>query len=814
MKKYKIRTCVRVPKIVVLVALMLLCVFAARIVAGKITGFAGSILEVYNDYKAFATDTLRDVDVETFYTSNATKIYFADGTLLTTLSRADKHNYIEYDDLPLDVAHAFISIEDKRYYLHRGVDWKSTCYAGAMEVLTHGNSGRGGSTITQQLARNKFLTFERSYERKLKEIFLATELEKKFDKDQIMEFYVNTINFSNNYYGIGSAALGYFGKSISECSLSEIALLCAIPNNPTVYNPRTNLKNTISRRNLILREMYANGFISNKQYLKAIKSKPKIQGGIQDKFYNYESSYAVKCTVDEIMHSNGFKFRYAFNSTKSYKRYNKKYEAEFDRTLDVLKGCGYTVKTSLDRDIQKTAQNAINEQLAHDRRKQKDKVFLLQGAATVIDNSTGYVVGIVGGRSQNGITNNGINTFNRAYQSYRQPGSTIKPLIVYAPAIESGMRPDDMVEDKAIKNGPHNSDGKYLGEISLRYAVEKSRNTVAWSLFESNGIDAGLKKLESMQYSRILPEDHNLAAALGGFTKGVSTVEMASAYAALENKGVFRSPTCVVSILTMDGEERCTNRARKRIYSQVAAEYMTDILTGVATEGTAAGLTIGNGIPIACKTGTTNNNVSGWFCGYSPYYTCAVYVGADDGSGTSGLYGSTDPKNIWRSIQEDLCSGKKVIAFDLNKIQQTEYEATDMDDVDIEDVHGDIFSDGNEDLVGKENGVSDTMNIQGEVEKSEKPEEPEEPDEIIGEIKKPDEPEEPDEPSEGLEEPSTDSEEPTDGFEEPLEPDEPEIPSDEPSVEPEEPSVEPEEPSEEPPVSSDEIEGEGTGMYE
>ena len=807
MKKYKIRTCVRVPKICILAVLVLLCVLAVRAVAGKVTGFAGSILEVYNDYKVFATDTLKDVDAETFYTSNATKMYFADGTLLTTLSRADKHNYVEYEDLPLDVVHAFISIEDKRFYLHRGVDWKSTCYAGAMEVLTHGNSGRGGSTITQQLARNKFLTFERSYERKLKEIFLATELEKKFNKDQIMEFYVNTINFSNNYYGIGSAALGYFGKSISECSLPEVALLCAIPNNPTVYNPRTNLKNTISRRNLILREMYANGFISNEQYLKALKSKPKIQEGTHDKFYNYESSYAVKCAVEEIMRGNGFEFRYAFNSNKSYKRYNKKYEEEFDRTLDVLKGCGYTVKTSLDRNVQKTAQRAIDEQLAHDSRKQKNKVFLLQGAATVIDNSTGYVVGIVGGRSQKGITNQGINTLNRAYQSYRQPGSTIKPLIVYAPAIESGMRPDDVVEDKEIKGGPRNSDGKYLGEISLRYAVEKSRNTVAWSLFESNGVDTGLEKLEFMQYSRILPEDYNLAAALGGFTKGVSTVEMASAYAALENKGVFRSPTCIVSILTMDGVECCTDRVKKRIYSQVAAEYMTDILTGVATEGTAAGLTIGEGIPIACKTGTTNNNVSGWFCGYSPYYTCAVYVGADDGSGTSGLYGSTDPKNIWRSIQEDLCRGKKVIVFDLDKIQQTEYEATDMDDVDIEDVQGEIYSDGNEDLVGKEDAVSESIDIQGEVEK---------PAEIPGEIEEPEpvEPEEPEEPEEPAEPEEPDEpvvpEEPT----EPVNPTEPTEPSVNPE-EPTEPSVEPEEPSEEfeePPVSNDEIEGEDTGM--
>lgn len=766
MKDYRIRYSVRVPRVIIVLIVLGALAHLAFVGVGRMTGYADTLLGVFGEYNTFAEKTLEGVTEDTFYTSKETRIYFADGTLLTTLSKSDQFNYVRYDDIPVDVVNAFVAIEDKRFYLHNGVDWKSTVYAGVLDVLTHGHGGRGGSTITQQLARNKFLTFEKSYERKLKEILLALKLEEKFDKKQIMEFYVNTINFSNNYYGINAAALGYFHKDIGNCSVAEVALLCAIPNNPTTYNPRTNLENTISRRNVILREMYANGFIDRDSYLDSLNSEPVIYSDTTKTFHNYESSYAIKCTVEELMKANGFEFKYKFSSDKKYTKYWRQYESVYEDTLEALKGCGYTVKTSIDPSVQKCMQKAVNSQLKHSKTRQENGVYLLQGAATVIDNDTGYVVGIVGGRTQKGITDTGIITLNRAYQSYRQPGSTIKPLIVYAPSVEQGLRPDDEVDDSEIENGPRNADGKYLGAIKLRYAVEKSRNAVAWRLFDEVGVETGLRKLRQMQFSRIMPEDYNLAAALGGFTKGVSTVEMAAGYATLSNKGVYREPTCVVSIVADDGEVLNRERAEERVYSKVSAEYMTDILTGVAVEGTAAGLTIGKGFPIACKTGTTNNNVSGWFCGYSTYYTCAVYVGADDGSGTPGLYGAAEPKRIWQQIEESLCRGKKVIEFDLADIDKTEYEATKLDDTEMEDMQKDVYSDGNEHLVVKDSSTDvKPVDIQGTVDKTDAEQdvpitdfESEEPEEDVeDDVEAPDDTE-----TDDLDEPPDDAEEPDD----------------------------------------------------
>lgn len=750
MERYKVRFSVRIHGIAI--AIVILCVLAHFAFWGieKLTGVADSLLDIYKEYDSFAEEIVADVDEDTFYTSKETKIYFADGTLLTKLSNSDHYNYVYIDDVPIEVENAFISIEDKRFYLHKGVDWQSTVYAGILEVLTHGNSSRGGSTITQQLARNKFLTFEKSYERKLKEILIALKLEEKFTKKQILEFYINTINFSNNYYGINAASNGYFHKDISECTTAEVALLCAIPNNPSIYNPRTNLNNTIKRRDIILREMYANDFISKQEYLSSLEEEPVIYNSSSKDFYNYESSYAIFCTVEELMKYDGFDFRYSFKSNKDYKKYMKKYQKEYDKVLGILKTGGFTVKTSLNRDVQDSVQKAVDKQLKKYKKKQDNGVYLVQGAATVIDNASGYVIGIVGGRSQKGITDSNIITLNRAYQSYRQPGSTIKPLLVYTPALEQGMKPNDTVIDEYVEDGPHNAGNNYSGKITLRYAVEKSKNVVAWNLFRQIGVSTGMKKLEQMQYSKVLPSDYNLASVLGGFTKGVSTVEMAAGYATLANNGLYREPTCVINIIDCTNKILLQSREDIRVYDKVATEYMTDILMGVATDGTAAGLTIGHGIPIACKTGTTNNNVSAWFCGYSPYYTCAVYVGADDGSGTKGLYGATAPKNIWKQIEEDLCAGKKKISFNLKDIEKTEYEETDLDDAHIEDTHGNVYSDGNEDIVKTEN-ISDPLVIQGETNKDDK-QEIVDPIDIDGEIPEEEEPEEVVEDTEDTEE--------------------------------------------------------------
>lgn len=576
---------------------------------------------------------------EDFCSGETSYVYDEEGTVLLKL-KADKDTiYVEYKDLPDDIKNAFVAIEDKRFYQHKGVDLASTVNAAFLLVKNKGEVQRGGSTITQQLARNTYLSFTVSYERKIREIFLALGLEQRYSKEQILEFYINSINFGNGYFGIGAAAKGYFGKTVDKLSLSEIAFLCAIPNNPTFYNPRTNFDHTISRRNTILHEMYQQGYIGSKTYTTAVQDKICVKS--EDNLeYGYKASYALNCTVKEFMKLAGFKFEYKWKTDTEYEDYKNKYNQAYEEALHTLKVGGYSITVSLNDATQQIAQNALDNELS---RFSEDSG--MQGALTVVDNSTGLVLASVGGSSTVEGTSLGL---NRAYQSYKQPGSTIKPIVVYTPALESGYDANSKMEDSPIEDGPKNSDGKYSGAVTLRTAVEKSKNVVAWRLFEELTPEKGLSYAVNMHFSSLVPEDYTQSAALGGLTYGVTTEEMAGAYAALANHGYWREPTCITSIKDKDGKEIYEGSLGRGIYSKLAADSMTDVLKGVSTNGTARGLKLSNGAEFACKTGTTNENKTAWFCGYTKQYTVAVYVGADDNKCTvKDLWGCTYPARIW-----------------------------------------------------------------------------------------------------------------------------------------------------------------------
>ena len=260
---------------------------------------------------------------------------------------------------------------------------------------------------------------------------------------------------------------------------------------------------------------------------------------------------------------------------------------------------------------------------------------------------------IVGGRSQEDVSTD----YNRAYLSFRQPGSAIKPLIVYTPALERGYTASSTVIDSKEEDGPENSGGSYAGAISLRTAVEQSKNTVAHKLLRELTPEVGLSYLLDMNFSSIEAEDYNLSAALGGFTTGVSTVEMTAAYATLANEGVYRLPTCIVKITDMDGNVIVEpDRDEHQVYEASAAREMTNILEGVLTRGTARGHGLSD-MPAAGKTGTTNDNIDGWFVGYSAYYTTGVWVGFDSPRGVSALSGASYPVDIWHDFMEQIHTG-------------------------------------------------------------------------------------------------------------------------------------------------------------
>jgi membrane peptidoglycan carboxypeptidase len=370
------------------------------------------------------------------------------------------------------------------------------------------------------------------------------------------------------------------------------------------------------------------------------------------------------------MKQEGFEFKYVFNSDEEKEEYNTRYTDLYNQYQQLLYTEGYRIYTSIDLEKQELLQNAVDKTLEGFKDKNSEGIYELQGAATSIDNETGLVVAIVGGRYQK---TDGY-TLNRAYQSFRQPGSSIKPLIVYTPSFERNYTPDSIVVDEKIKDGPSNSGGSYQGKITVRRAVEKSINTIAWKLFSELTPSVGLEYLYDMNFSKISKDDYGLASALGGLTNGVNTVEMASGYATLENDGIYREPTCIVKILDSDGNEIVRNTSdEKKIYDVNAARMMTSVLQGVVTEGTARGLKIPN-MPTAAKTGTTNQSKDGWFVGYTPYYTTSVWVGYDMPKTLDNLFGGTYPGQIWFQFMKEIHEGLQAKAF-------PEYEGINKDTI-------------------------------------------------------------------------------------------------------------------------------------
>ena len=300
--------------------------------------------------------------------------------------------------------------------------------------------------------------------------------------------------------------------------------------------------------------------------------------------------------------------------------------------------------------------------LSFDAETADNGIYALQGAAVAVNNDTGLVEAIVGGRSQETSTY----TLNRAFQSFRQPGSSIKPLIVYAPALEEGYASFSSVKDinvdaaKEPKADVASLPGNW---ITLRQAVEKSRNGAAWWLFNEVTPEEGLSYLTQMRFDKIVPDDYNMAASLGGFTYGVTAEEMAGAFSALENGGVYREPDCIVRMENLAGEDIYTGREPKEVYSQQTAAVMVDVMKGVISRGTARGMGWKSGIEAAGKTGTTNNSKDGWFCGMTPYYTVTVWVGYDTPRTLSSLYGSSYPASIWKQAMEGLTAGLPEAAF-------------------------------------------------------------------------------------------------------------------------------------------------------
>ena len=630
----------------------MLCVAIALIVLAGLV-IVRVAVPVASMYKQ-AIEFVEESDASTFKAEQTSIVYDANGNEIKKLKGTKDVHYLEYDDIPDAAKLAIISVEDKNFTSHRGIDIEGIARAVLSLIRNKGEITMGGSTITQQLARNIFLNFETTYSRKIQEMFIAVALEQKYSKEQILEFYLNNVYFSNGYYGIESAAEAYFNKDANDLSISQIAFLCAIPNSPSRFDPYDHPEATMERRDKILKNMYEEGYISKAKYDRSIAEEIKVLPKKETESNDYAETYIIKCATESLMKANGFEFKTTFRTTSEEEKYDEEYEEMYSNCKQSLYTGGYRIYTSIDMDLQKQLQESVSSKLSMFTEKTDDGIYKVQGAAVTIDNETGRVAAIVGGREED---QEGYG-LNRAYQSFRQPGSAIKPLLVYAPALEKGYTPYSTVDDSRMtgEDAVSNAGYSYSGSISLRRAVQKSSNVATYRLYQELGPENCLEYLENMNFKGLDPKDYKYdTTCLGGFTNGTTVVEMAAGYATLANDGKYRTPTCIVKITDSDKNVIVPDEQKSHdIYSTNAARMMTDVLESCVTASyaTASGCKLDVDMPAACKTGTTSNYVDGWLCGYTPYYTTAVWVGMDVYQSVDNLKGNTYPAYIWKNFMD------------------------------------------------------------------------------------------------------------------------------------------------------------------
>ena len=579
--------------------------------------------------KTLGMDRWVDFDVYRITGCDRTSIiYDGQSDVVTRLHGVQDRTWVSISELQPSTVYAFISAEDARFFEHEGVD--VIRIAGAIVAdIKAGSYVQGASTISQQLIKLSHLTSEKTISRKAEEAALAYEMERQYSKEDILEMYLNYVYFGGGYYGIEAAAEGYFGVHASDLTLDQSAMLAGILKSPSGYAPHINYAASINRRNNILRLMRDYGYITDDEKKQASARRPTI---LHDKREEYSGYYTDAVT--------------------------KSAAALMGITVDELIRGGYNIYSAMDSDIQHYCEEMFkNGELfpAEDS----------EAAIVVLEPSTGMVVAMVGGRSYTG----GI-SFNRATDIRRQPGSVIKPVIAYAPAFEYlNYTAADMILDEETTFAdytPSNYGNKYYGWVNVREAVTKSLNVPAVKTLSEVGVERA-KDFAKRCGIEFDDKDDSLALALGGFTYGVSPLQIAGAYSCFASGGIYNTPTLIKKITDRNGltvyEYRQDNR---RVMSEANAYILTSMLKSVVTEGTGHRLNTLD-IPIAGKTGTVglaNGNRDAWMAGYTPEYTAVVWQGYDSdrlgllpSSATGGTYPALMLYELFNHIYPDGRSG-------------------------------------------------------------------------------------------------------------------------------------------------------------
>ncbi len=588
-----------------------------------------------------------DVQVTDFFLNLSSKIYYKDKATneykeLSSLYSGENRVRVSYKDMPVYLEKAAVSIEDKRFYKHKGVDWYRT--AGAVVNMFFGMKDTfGGSTLTQQLIKNVTMDDQVTVKRKLLEIFRAIEFEKKHSKEEIVELYLNSAFFGEDCRGVGSASQVYFGKDTKDLSLAECASLIGITNNPSAYDPYISEKNkerNKARQELILKEMQEQGYISKEQYDEAVAQKLVFRkgtaGGSTEKGVN---SWYVDAVIEEVI-----------------KDLQKKKNISYDSAEELVFSGGYKIYTTIDPSIQASVDSVYNDAANLPSGYVKSKTGQqLQSAIAIVDPYTGDVVALAGGIGEK----TGSRLYNRATRMKRPPGSTIKPLSVYAAGIELGLiMPYTTFNDGAnLKIAgtdwyPNNDDYENRGLVTVRYAIQKSINTVAAQIVELITPSKAFSFLqERFGISSLVKgaDDSYAPMALGQLTDGVSVLEMASAYTAFVNKGVYTRGRLYTSVTDSNDKPVLEKELDRRVaISEVTAYYMTDLMVSVVNGGTGLLAKLSN-MPTAGKSGAAGDWLDRWFVGYTPYYVAAIWTGYD----IPEYMGVSNPSAVlWKAVMQ------------------------------------------------------------------------------------------------------------------------------------------------------------------
>ena len=691
---------------------LLICIILAAVVG--VAGGGLFIKKIIDDTPHVSASDVKPKGFTTF-------VYADDGSteIERFVSSGSNRVYKSIDEIPKDLQHAFVAIEDERFYKHNGIDLQGIARAAVVGIARGGNFTEGASTLTQQLIKNnvfpnftKEKTFYDKFQRKIQEQYLALQIEKKMDKSEIIESYLNTINLGQNCLGVQAASQRYFGKDVSDLTLSECAVIAGITQSPSTYDPITHPDNNKVRRNKVLKNMLEQDYISQKQYDEALAD--DVYARIQttntasqaDNTYSYFVDALAQQVIQDLKDQLGYTDTQAYNAVYSgglsiYSTQNQTMqqicdeEANDDSNYPGLKeyGLDYALTvTRADGSTENYGSNNIKNYVKETYGKDQGLLYSSEDAAramveewkatiaregdtyderititpqpqssiTIMDQKTGQIKAMVGGRGEK-ASSLGL---NRAYQgSKRQPGSTFKILAAYAPALDSCDKTlattiDD--EPYTLKNGQvlRNANKQYGGTTTLREGIKRSINVVAVKLSDEITQELGYEYCQKFGIStlvknktingKVFDDSTSQTLALGGITEGVYNYEMCAAYATIANGGEYNKPTLYSKVVDHDGNVLLDGTGESHTVLKDSTAYLlTSAMEDVVNSGTGTACQLPN-MPVAGKTGTTTSNKDLWFCGFTPYYTCAVWGGYDDNKECD--YDTSFRFRLWKGI--------------------------------------------------------------------------------------------------------------------------------------------------------------------